>query len=186
IGVVPVSKEEMLRELSGNHPALYKIKTVKELEKILDNHRSRRERIVFTNGCFDILHRGHIEYLGFARNQGELLVVGLNTDRSVNEMKGQNRPVMPEVDRARVLAALEDVDYVVLFDEPTPEELIKNVRPDVLVKGEDWKEKGVVGREFVESYGGKVVLAPLVQGVSTTDIVSRIVERQNQRAAPTT
>ncbi len=181
IGVAPVSKEEMLRELSGNHPSLEKIRTVKELKEILDKHRTRKERIVFTNGCFDILHRGHIEYLGFARNQGELLVVGLNTDRSVNDMKGHGRPVLPEQDRARVLAAIEDVDYVVLFDEPTPDKLIKEVRPDILVKGEDWKEKGVVGREFVESCGGKVVLAPLVEGVSTSDIISKIVERENQR-----
>jgi D-beta-D-heptose 7-phosphate kinase/D-beta-D-heptose 1-phosphate adenosyltransferase len=122
---------------------------------------------------------------GFARNQGELLVVGLNTDRSVNNMKGPSRPVLPEQDRARIIAALEDVDYVVLFDEPTPEELIREVRPDVLIKGEDWREKGVVGREFVESYGGKVVLAPLVQGISTTDIISRIVEKENQRAQKT-
>lgn len=184
IGVAPVSREEMMRALAGHHPSLEKIKTVEELKKILDNHRSRKERIVFTNGCFDILHRGHIEYLGFARNQGDLLVVGLNTDRSVNDMKGPGRPVTPELDRARVLASLEDVDYVVLFDEPTPEELIRDVRPDVLVKGEDWREKGVVGREFVESYGGKVVLAPLVQGISTTDIISKIVE--NKRTTPAT
>lgn len=186
IGVVPVSKEEIMRELAGHCPSFEKIKTAEELKKILDNHRSRKERIVFTNGCFDILHRGHIEYLGFARNQGELLVVGLNTDRSVNSMKGPGRPVVPEADRARVLAALEDVDYVVLFDEPTPEELIRKIRPDVLVKGEDWKEKGVVGREFVESYGGRVVLAPLVRGISTTGIISRIVERESQRTTPTT
>lgn len=185
IGVAPVSKEEMLRELSGGHPSHEKIKTVKELKEVLDNHRSRGERIVFTNGCFDILHRGHIEYLGFARNQGELLVVGLNTDRSVSDMKGLGRPVQPEADRARVLAALGDVDYVVLFDASTPEELVRSVRPNVLVKGEDWKEKGVVGREFVESYGGKVVLAPLVQGVSTTDIISKIAEIGNRRVQPT-
>ena len=185
IGVAPVSREEILRELLGYHPSLEKIKTVKELKDLLNKHRSKRDRIVFTNGCFDILHRGHVEYLGFARNQGELLVVGLNTDRSVNNMKGPSRPVLPEQDRARIIAALEDVDYVVLFDEPTPEELIREVRPDVLIKGEDWREKGVVGREFVESYGGKVVLAPLVQGISTTDIISRIVEKENQRAQKT-
>ncbi len=182
IGVVPVSKEEMLRELSGNHSALEKIQAVKKLKKILDKHRTRGERIVFTNGCFDLLHRGHVEYLGFARNQGELLVVGLNSDRSVSDMKGPGRPVLPEQDRARILAALEDVDYVVLFDEPTPEKLIKEVRPDVLVKGEDWREKGVVGREFVESCGGKVVLAPFVEGISSTDIISNIVE--NHHKAP--
>ncbi len=184
IGVAPVSREEMLRELSGNHPSLEKIKTVEELKEILDKHRARKERIVFTNGCFDILHRGHVEYLGFARNQGELLVVGLNTDLSVNSMKGPGRPVLPEQDRARILAAMEDVDYVVLFDEPTPEKLIKEVRPDVLIKGEDWREKGVVGREFVESCGGKVVLAPLVEGVSTTDIITNIIESRKTPQRP--
>ncbi len=186
IGVASVSKEEILDVLYGNHPSLGKIKTLEGLKEALERHRTRTERIVFTNGCFDILHRGHVEYLGFARNQGELLVVGLNTDRSVNGMKGPGRPVVPEQDRARVLAALEDVDYVVLFDEPTPEALIREVRPDVLVKGEDWAEKGVVGREFVESDGGKVVLAPLVEGISTSDIISRIleVEKEGQGARP--
>ncbi len=186
IGVVPVSKEEILGVIYGNHPSLGKIKTPKGLKEALEKHRTRTERIVFTNGCFDILHRGHVEYLGFARNQGELLVVGLNTDRSVNGMKGPRRPVVPEQDRARVLAALEDVDYVVLFDEPTPEALIREVRPDILVKGEDWAEEGVVGREFVEANGGKVVLAPLVEGISTSNIISRIaeVEKEGQSTHP--
>ena len=104
----------------------------------------------------------------------------MNTDASVRAQKGQSRPFVAEDERARLVSALEDVDYVVLFDEQTPESLIRRVKPDILIKGEDWKEKGVVGREFVESYGGKVLLAPLVKGVSTTDIVSKVLEKTNK------
>ncbi|ODS31621.1 MAG: ADP-heptose synthase [Candidatus Scalindua rubra] len=182
IGAVPISKSEILSELMGGSNPLYtKIKVLDELEKILDKHRENNEKIVFTNGCFDILHVGHIEYLKFSRNQGDVLVIGLNSDISVREQKGQKRPFITEDERARLVSALEDVDYVVLFDELTPEKLIRKIKPDILVKGEDWKEKGVVGREFVESYGGKVLLAPLVKNVSTTDIVSRILERSGRR-----
>ncbi len=178
IGAVPVSRSEILSELMGGPNPLYtKIKVLGELEETLNNHRKNKEKIVFTNGCFDILHIGHIEYLKFSRQKGDVLVIGLNSDRSVREQKGDNRPFVSEDERARLISALEDVDYVILFDELTPEELIKRIKPDILVKGEDWKDKGVVGREFVESYGGKVILAPLVKNVSTTDIVSRILER---------
>jgi D-beta-D-heptose 7-phosphate kinase/D-beta-D-heptose 1-phosphate adenosyltransferase len=181
IGAVPVSKSEILSELMGGSNPLYaKIKVLNELEEILNRHRKENKKIVFTNGCFDILHVGHIEYLKFSRKQGDVLVIGLNTDRSVREQKGDKRPFVSEDERARLISALEDVDYVILFDDLTPEKLIRRVKPDVLVKGEDWKEKGVVGREFVESYGGKVILAPLVKDVSTTDIVSRILERSGQ------
>jgi len=178
IGAVPISKSEILSELMGGSNPLYaKIKVLDELEEILNNHRKEKKKIVFTNGCFDILHIGHIEYLKFSRRQGDVLVIGLNTDRSVREQKGDKRPFVSEDERARLISALEDVGYVILFDELTPEKLIRRIKPDVLVKGEDWKEKGVVGREFVESYGGKVILAPFVKDVSTTDIVSRILER---------
>ena len=181
IGAVPVSKSEILSELMGELKPLYtKIKALDELEEILNRHRKNSEKIVFTNGCFDILHIGHIEYFKFSRQQGDVLVIGLNTDRSVREQKGDKRPFVPEEERARLLSALEDVSYVILFDELTPEKLIRRIKPDVLVKGEDWKEKGVVGREFVESYGGKVILAPFVKDVSTTDIVSRILERSGK------
>ena len=181
IGAVPISKSEILSELMGGSNPLYtKIKVLDELEEILNRHRKENKKIVFTNGCFDILHVGHIEYLKFSRKQGDVLVIGLNTDRSVREQKGDKRPFVSEDERARLISALEDVDYVILFDDLTPEKLIRRVKPDVLVKGEDWKEKGVVGREFVESYGGKVILAPLVKDVSTTDIVSRILERSGQ------
>mgnify|MGYP000695831944 CR=1 FL=1 len=180
IGAVPVSKSEILSELMGGSNPLYtKIKVLDELEEKLNKHRENGERIVFTNGCFDILHIGHIEYLKFSRQQGDLLVIGLNTDRSVREQKGDKRPFVSEDERARLISALEDVSYVILFDELTPEKLIRRIKPDILVKGEDWKEKGVVGREFVESYGGKVILAPLVDNVSTTDIVTRILDRNS-------
>jgi D-beta-D-heptose 7-phosphate kinase/D-beta-D-heptose 1-phosphate adenosyltransferase len=181
IGAVPISKSEILSELMGGSNPLYsKIKVLDELEEILNRHRKENKKIVFTNGCFDILHVGHIEYLKFSRRQGDVLVIGLNTDRSVREQKGDKRPFVSEDERARLISALEDVGYVILFDELTPEKLIRRIKPDVLVKGEDWKEKGVVGREFVESYGGKVILAPFIKDVSTTDIVSRILERSGK------
>ncbi|MEK6559967.1 MAG: D-glycero-beta-D-manno-heptose 1-phosphate adenylyltransferase [Planctomycetota bacterium] len=181
IGATPVGKGEILGELiGGGNQISGKIKDTEVLVGILNEHRKKHDKIVFTNGCFDILHVGHIEYLKFARKQGDLLVEGLNSDRSVKSLKGPSRPFVSETERAKMLAALEDVNYVVLFDELTPVNLITAVRPDVLVKGEDWKDAGVVGREFVESYGGKVVLAPFVEGVSTTNIISRIINRHNQ------
>ena len=177
-GVAPVSREEIADELRlREHGVPSKLKPLPELMSALAERRRKRETVVFTNGCFDILHIGHLEYLKFARRQGNLLVVGLNSDTSVRNLKGPNRPILRQQERARVLSALEDVDYIVIFEETTPERLISQVKPDVLVKGEDWRKKGVVGREFVESYGGRVVLAPLVEGISTTDIVSRILER---------
>jgi len=177
VGAARVTRGEIAAELRVRESGLSeKLKTHDELLKILEERRRKNEVIVFTNGCFDLLHVGHMEYLKFARQQGDLLVVALNSDRSVRELKGAGRPILKETDRARLLAALEYVDYVVMFDETTPEKLIKETKPSVLVKGEDWREKGVVGREVVESYGGRVVLAPFVEGVSTTEIVSRIIE----------
>lgn len=129
--------------------------------------------LVFTNGCFDLLHAGHVTYLEFARAQGDALALGLNSDRSVRGSKGPTRPVIPEAERARVVAALECVDYVVLFDEAEPTALIRQIEPDVLVKGEDWAHY-VSGRETVEARGGRVVLAPLVEGWSTTRIIERL------------
>jgi len=166
--------------MSGKSQLSGKIKDIEVIEGILNEHRKKNDKIVFTNGCFDILHIGHIEYLKFARKQGDLLVVGLNTDRSVRSLKGPSRPFVSETERARMLAALEDVTYVVLFDEQTPMNLIKAVKPDVLVKGEDWKNAGAVGSEIVEAYGGKVVFAPFVAGISTTNIVSRIIKRHSE------
>jgi len=131
-------------------------------------------RVVFTNGCFDLLHPGHIETLERARNLGDALIVGVNSDRSVRAMKGVGRPILPELERAEILAALECVDAVVIFDEPTPRETIAALLPDVLVKGGDWASDQIVGREEVEAAGGRVVLVPVVSGYSTTAILEKI------------
>ena len=134
----------------------------------------RRKKVVFTNGCFDILHKGHVTYLQKARKLGDVLVVGINSDASVRRLKGPDRPVNNEKDRAFILGALECVDKVVMFSEDTPEKLIRRIRPDVLVKGGDWKKKDVVGAPFVESYGGTVRLIPFVKGFSTTGLLAKI------------
>ena len=131
-------------------------------------------RVVFTNGCFDLLHPGHLETLKKARNLGDALVVGVNSDRSVREMKGPGRPILPERERAEILAALECVDSVVIFDEPTPREIIAALLPNVLVKGGDWASDQIVGREEVEAAGGKVISIPVVAGYSTTAILEKI------------
>lgn len=175
LGAAPVTAAELVEAASDTaYLASSKIFTIADLEPKLDECRRRGERIVFTNGCFDILHVGHVDYLSFCRRQGDLLVVGLNTDASARRLKGPQRPFQTEAERARILSALSDVDCVVLFDEDTPLELIRRIQPDVLVKGEDWRDKGVVGREFVEGSGGSVVLCPTVQGVSSTNIAQRI------------
>jgi D-beta-D-heptose 7-phosphate kinase/D-beta-D-heptose 1-phosphate adenosyltransferase len=177
-GCVPIDTEDVLAELrlEGNRQA-GKLRGVDELVAELSLRRDRGETVVFTNGCFDILHAGHVHLLDRCRQEGSLLVVGLNSDASVKTLdKGSDRPINGQADRAAVLGALESVDYVVLFDEPTPEGLIRRVRPDVLLKGQDWADKGVVGREFVEGEGGRVVLLPLVEGRSTTGIIKRIAQ----------
>jgi len=134
-------------------------------------------RVIFTNGCFDLIHRGHVEYLGQAKAMGDILVVGLNSDRSVRRLKGQGRPLTPQDDRAQVLAALEMVDYVCLFDEQTPARLISAVLPDVLVKGGDYRPDEIVGRETVEEAGGRVVVVPLTEGFSTKGLIEKIRQR---------
>ena len=136
--------------------------------------RAAGKRIVFTNGAFDLMHAGHATYLEFARRQGDVLVVGLNTDASVRRYKGDKRPIVDEKNRARMMAALECVDFVTWFDEDEPKELIAELQPDVLVKAEDWAHY-VSGREIVEARGGKVVLAPMVAGLSTTKLIEKIV-----------
>ena len=135
--------------------------------------RAAGRKVVFTNGCFDVLHAGHVSYLRFARDKGDVLIVGVNDDASVQRLKGPGRPVNPLEDRMEVLAALEMVDAVTSFAEDTPGKIIERVTPHVLVKGQDWADKGVVGREWVESHGGVVHLAPLVPGKSTTSILER-------------
>ena len=131
-------------------------------------------KVVFTNGCFDILHRGHVEYLSKAADMGDVLVVGLNTDASVKRLKGEGRPINNEEARALVLASLSFVDAVVLFDEDTPYQLIKTVRPDVLVKGADYQPEKIVGYDIVTSYGGTVATVPLVDGFSTTSVIAKL------------
>ncbi len=132
------------------------------------------KKIVFTNGCFDILHRGHVEYLAKAAELGEILVIGMNTDASVQKIKGPGRPVNSEHARADVLAAIGFVDAVIFFDEETPYELIKKVEPNVLVKGSDYEINDIVGHDIVESYGGRIITIPLVDGYSTTSIIDKI------------
>ena len=150
-------------------------KVVSQSELIPIVARAKREgrRVVFTNGCFDILHPGHIRLLEAARDLGDMLVLGLNSDRSVRENKGPSRPMVPETDRAEGAAALAAVDYVVLFDEATPREIIARVLPDILVKGSDWGPDEIVGREEVEAAGGRVVSIPLEPGYSTSSIIER-------------
>lgn len=140
----------------------------------LDAWRAAGERIVFTNGVFDLLHRGHVEYLEDARTLGDRLVVGVNSDASVRRLKGPLRPLVPEAERAEVLAALESVDLVVVFGDDTPLALIEEVAPDVLAKGGDWALERIVGRELVEARGGRVVQVPMRAGWSTTSIIDRI------------
>ncbi|MHC4645032.1 MAG: D-glycero-beta-D-manno-heptose 1-phosphate adenylyltransferase [Planctomycetota bacterium] len=174
-GAATVTIEEIINEIiGGQHGKGGKVRSLDSLITELAWRRRQKETIVFTNGCFDVLHLGHVEFLKFCKSQGDLVVVGLNSDTSVKTIKGPGRPLNNQYDRASVLAALETVDYVTVFVEPAPLDLIKEVKPDVLVKGQDWKQKGVVGREFVESYGGKVVLAPLVQGKSSTSVITKM------------
>lgn len=175
-GCVPITRDEVLAELRLEEARRNgKVRGVEELVAELELRRGRGETIVFTNGCYDLLHAGHVDFLTRAREHGSVLVVGLNSDRSIRALtKAPGRPVCGQADRARVIGALECVDYVVFFDEPDPDRIIRQVKPDVLIKGEDWAVKGVIGREFVESRGGKVILLPLVEGLSTTELIQRI------------
>ena len=144
------------------------------LASFVDDARRRGRRIVFTNGVFDILHPGHVRYLEAARTHGDLLIVGLNSDASVRRNKGDGRPINPELERAEVLTALECVDAVSIFDEDTPAEIIRRVCPDVLVKGADWPEDQIVGRDTVEAHGGVVIREPIAPGYSTSQIIERV------------
>jgi D-glycero-beta-D-manno-heptose 1-phosphate adenylyltransferase len=141
---------------------------------LAEHARRDGRRVVFTNGVFDLLHPGHIRYLRAARAEGDLLIVGLNSDRSVRAIKGPTRPITPEAERAEILAALTCVDAVTIFDEDTPAEIIRRVQPDVLVKGADWGEHAIVGRDTVEARGGRVVRMPIEEGWSTSELLKRI------------
>ena len=153
-----------------------KVVTLEKLMIGLGKARKSGKKIVFTNGCFDILHVGHVRYLAAARREGDLLVVGLNSDASVRTIKSDKRPIVPQDQRAEVLASLICVDYVVVFDTPDPATLIETLAPDVLVKGADWAEADIVGGDFVKSRGGKVVRVSLVPSASTSEIIEKIVE----------
>ncbi len=174
-GCVGISRGEIMAEICRDQRlSVGKVCTTEDLLNQLKWRSGKK--VVFTNGCYDLIHPGHIELLKFASSQGDILVVGLNSDDSVRRLKGDKRPIMGESERAAVLAALEVVDYVVIFDEDTPERIIKDITPDVLIKGTDW-QGDVVGQDWVEANGGECVLMPLVEGMSTTGIVERVIER---------
>jgi D-beta-D-heptose 7-phosphate kinase/D-beta-D-heptose 1-phosphate adenosyltransferase len=145
-----------------------------QLKGIVARLKKQRKKIVFTNGCFDLLHAGHIRLLQEARSLGDALIVGLNSDRSARKLKGPGRPVVPQRERADVLSALRAVDYVVLFSEPTPLRQIQTLTPDVLVKGADYRKREIVGAEWVIAHGGKVVRIPLVKGKSSSKILQKL------------
>ena len=148
--------------------------TLAEAEALVEQWRSAGRTVVFTNGVYDLLHPGHVRYLQAARALGDALIVGVNSDRSVRANKGPARPVNPEAERAEVIAALECVDAAVVFDQDTPHQIISRLQPDVLVKGADWAEDAIVGRDVVEARGGRVVRIPIEQGFSTTELIARI------------
>ncbi|MCM8804204.1 MAG: D-glycero-beta-D-manno-heptose 1-phosphate adenylyltransferase [Candidatus Omnitrophica bacterium] len=151
-----------------------KIKSFSEIKKISEKLKKEGKIIVFTNGCFDIIHPGHIKLLKKAKSLGDVLIVGLNKDKSVKKLKGEKRPIIDEKGRVEILSSLEMVDYVVLFGDRTPKRLIKEILPDYIVKGGDYKKQEVVGKDIVEKYGGKVVIIPLYKKYSTTNLIKKI------------
>jgi len=174
ISTAPCYREELEEAIEGHEPVTKKIKLRQELKAIVQNLRNEGAKIVFTNGCFDLLHLGHVRYLSQAKKLGDILIVGLNTDSSVTKLKGKDRPYLSEMERAEILASLECVDYVCLFSELRPDNLIKIVRPDFHVKGGDYKINKLPEKKLVENLGGKVVVIPPIKGKSTTNIVERI------------
>jgi len=156
---------------------LSKIIQREDLAQTMKTVRASGEKVVFTNGCFDILHVGHVRYLAAAKSEGNVLVVGLNSDESVKSIKRENRPIIPQEERAEVLSSLWCVDYITLFDEPDPLSLIEVVQPDVLVKGADWPEEEIIGADFVKANGGRVVRVSVVSGVSTSQIIQQIIKK---------
>jgi D-beta-D-heptose 7-phosphate kinase/D-beta-D-heptose 1-phosphate adenosyltransferase len=157
-----------------------KIKTVQELRPLLEILRAAGRKIVFTNGCFDLIHTGHTRYLAKAKSFGDLLIVAVNSDASVRGIKGEKRPINTEAERMETLAALESVDYVVLFNEPDPHRIIGELQPDVLVKGGDWPVEKIIGSDIVEARGGKVVSVGYIEGASTTGIIEKIVQKYSK------
>jgi D-beta-D-heptose 7-phosphate kinase / D-beta-D-heptose 1-phosphate adenosyltransferase len=181
VGTSTVSPEELLEAAARLHlDTDLKIRSREVLRVLLDGERQRGRTVVFTNGCFDLLHLGHVKYLQKARKLGDLLVLGLNSDDSIRRLKGPKRPLIGQDERAHLMAALDCIDYVVIFDEDTPYELIRTLRPQVLVKGGDYTPEGVVGKDLVESWGGRVELIQFVDGKSTTNIIERILQQYRE------
>lgn len=181
LGTAAVTRTELIKrgeQIPAYMNTRHKIKAPKQLARLLtgfrDQPKNKKKKIVFTNGCFDILHPGHQATLRFAKSCGDILVVGLNSDRSVRLIKGRTRPLFNQTDRGQLLSDLVYVDYVVVFNETTPLKLIRQLKPDILIKGADWRGKKVVGEPIVKSYGGKVVFAPLIPGVSTTELIKQL------------
>ena len=182
-GVSAPTREELVTFFSfGATRHMDKILTPEAAAESAAFHRRRGERLVFTNGCFDLIHGGHVDFLRTAKGFGDVLMVGLNDDGSVRRLKGPGRPVLPLEERMEILASFQFVDYIVSFSEDDPERLIQRITPEILVKGEDWKEKGVVGREWVEAHGGRVHLVPFRRGTSTTGVIERVLERYGGRS----
>ncbi|MEI6206136.1 MAG: D-glycero-beta-D-manno-heptose-7-phosphate kinase [Desulfuromonadales bacterium] len=177
LGTSVVTPQEIIDAVARTHlDSDSKIKTRDVLTAVVATEKARGRRVVFTNGCFDLLHAGHVKYLQKAHSLGDILVLGLNSDSSVRRLKGEKRPLIGEEERAHILAALDCIDYVILFDEDTPLELISALKPDVLAKGGDYTLEGVVGKEFVEAYGGRVELVSFVDGKSTSNIIERVLK----------
>ncbi len=178
IGTAPCSISELKDAIEGHEPVARKIKTRAALAKIIKALRQEEAKIVFTNGCFDILHLGHVRYLREAKKLGDVLIIGLNSDTSVKKLKGPSRPYVSELERAEVLASLEFVDYVVIFPEDRPDELIKVIKPDIHVKGGDYTLNQLPEKKLVEKLGGKVIVIPPIKGRSTTNLVERILNKK--------
>jgi rfaE bifunctional protein nucleotidyltransferase chain/domain len=166
----------MKRLNSKGRELMKKVRTREDLREVLDRLRKKGKKIVFTNGCFDILHAGHTRYLKEARKLGDVLVLALNSDASVRTIKGEKRPIVPQDERTEVLSSLESVDFIVIFEELTPLELIEYLKPDILVKGGDWAEKDVVGGDSIKKWGGRVAIIPEIEGASTTHIIEKILQ----------
>lgn len=186
-GSVGISREEIADELNRQrrgYSGRLKLRSLEALLQELQWLRQQKLKIVVTNGCFDILHPGHIHLLSFAKQQGDILIVAVNSDQSVRTLKGPTRPILAEQERVTILSALEAVDYIVIFDEPDPGELIEKISPEILIKGADWTGN-VVGQEWVEAHGGKVVLMPLCRGYSTTNIIDQVLKQTTNNLSST-
>ncbi|HEY9209851.1 MAG TPA: D-glycero-beta-D-manno-heptose-7-phosphate kinase [Methylotenera sp.] len=176
VGTIPITRDDLIEALTSEQSSeqAHKICNLGQLQRKVESWKKNKQKIVFTNGCFDLLHAGHVTYLEAAKKRGDKLILGLNTDRSVSALKGPTRPVVNENDRARVIAALESVDAVILFDEDTPLNLINTLKPDVIAKGSDYAADQVVGGREVESWGGEIALIDLVEGRSTSNIIKKM------------